>query len=210
MKRYFHRTPALFSALFPKRIWTMPAERRSVFLTFDDGPVPGVTDYVLNELEKRGQKATFFVVGDNVGKNPALAHQIIAAGHILGNHTFNHLNGWRTDSDLYLQNVDRCQKMLEDLLDFSPTFFRPPYGLLKNSQAKILQKKYQIVMWSLLSGDFDLSLGKDLILEKLKKGTNSGAVVVFHDQEKTKQVIRRVLPEYLDFLSDQGWETEGL
>lgn len=188
----------------------MPTSEDSVFLTFDDGPVPGVTDFVLNELEKRGQKATFFVVGDNVRKNPTLPKEILQSNHTLGNHTFNHLNGWKTDTPGYLQNVDRCQKTLEDQLDFSPTYFRPPYGLLKNAQAKILLTNFQIVMWSLLSGDFDLRLEKEAILKKSKKGTSPGSVVVFHDQEKTQQVIRRVLPEYLDFIRDQGWKTAVL
>ncbi|MFC3415670.1 polysaccharide deacetylase family protein [Algoriphagus hitonicola] len=188
----------------------MPSTDRRIFLTFDDGPVPGVTDFVLNELEKRGQKATFFVVGDNVRKNLTLAEDILKANHTIGNHTFNHFNGWKTNTDRYLENVDRCQKILEDQLNFSPGYFRPPYGLLKSSQAKDLQKKFQIVMWSLLSGDFDLNLSKEIILKKSKSGTRPGTVVVFHDQEKTKEIIRRVLPEYLDFLGDQGWKTESL
>ena len=210
MKLYFHQTPRLLSALFPRRIWAMPEVDQQIYLTFDDGPVPGVTDFVLNELEKRGQQATFFVVGDNARRNPRLAKEILEANHTLGNHTFNHLNGWKTPTDSYLENVVHCQKILEDELDFSPRFFRPPYGLLKSSQAEMLQKNFQIVMWTLLSGDFDGSLPQEKVLEKTKDGINAGSVVVFHDQEKTRKVIRGILPQFLDFVRDLGWKTSCL
>lgn len=207
MNFYFHQTPEIFSTIFPKRIWRMPNHEKTVYLTFDDGPVPGVTDFVLKELEKRGQKATFFVVGDNVRKSPGLARQLIEEDHALGNHTFNHLHGLKNKTHHYLQNIDRCQKTIEDLLSYSPRYFRPPYGMLKSAQAKSIHKEFEIVMWSFLSGDFDSQLSPKQILQKSVEGLSPGSILVFHDQEKTKEVIRDVLPRFLDAVKDQGWKT---
>lgn len=181
-----------------------------LFLTFDDGPVPGVTDYVLNELEKRGQKATFFVVGDNVKKHPELGREILAAGHRIGNHTFSHLNGWKTPVEEYLENVRRCDEILQDQLGISTSLFRPPYGLLKKAQAKSILNSHEIIMWDVLSGDYDLDLSPEKIFEKTSSFSTPGSIVVFHDQEKTKEILPKFLPEYLDFVLERGWKTEVL
>lgn len=203
----WHTVPRLVQRFFPRRIWNGNPANNRIYLTFDDGPVPGVTDFVLDELAKRGQVATFFVVGDNVRKFPELARRILESGHQIGNHTFNHLNGWKTNRQSYLENIERCQDTLRDQLAFEATLFRPPYGLMTQLQAKLVGETHQIAMWSLLSGDYDEQLGPEEILRKIKIHSNPGKIVVFHDQQKTADVLPVFLPNYLDYILDQSWST---
>ncbi|MDR7130326.1 peptidoglycan/xylan/chitin deacetylase (PgdA/CDA1 family) [Algoriphagus sp. 4150] len=205
-----HTVPVLFQWFFPKRLWAKAAGENTVYLTFDDGPVPGVTDYALEELAKRNQKATFFVVGDNVRKNPGLAREILSEGHGVGNHTFNHLNGWKTEDSAYLNNIELCDQVLWDVLGVKTKLFRPPYGLIRSSQAVEVSRFHQVVMWSMLSGDYDLRLRSEVVLGKAKKHTKSGSIAVFHDQLKTKEVLPKILPPYLDYIQEMGWKTAVL
>src|SRR5690606_20422431 len=145
----WHTVPVFIQRLFPQRLWRKSGAENTIYLTFDDGPVPGVTDYVLRELAKRNQKATFFLVGDNVRKHPTLAKEIGSEGHQLGNHTFNHLNGWKTEKSIYLENVELCDKVMGDVLGIKTKLFRPPYGLIKPSQAVEVSKFHQLVMWDM-------------------------------------------------------------
>jgi peptidoglycan/xylan/chitin deacetylase (PgdA/CDA1 family) len=206
----WHTVPSLVQQFFPKRIWNGSPDENRIYLTFDDGPVPGVTEFVLDELAKRNQLATFFVVGDNVRKHPELAKRIYDSGHQVGNHTFHHLNGWKTDLQSYLKNVELCQEILSEKLGLEATIFRPPYGLMTQAQAKLVMKTHQIAMWSLLAGDYDDRLGSEQILEKTIKYSQPGKIVVFHDQERTAKVLPEFLPTYLDYLMDQGWSTSTL
>lgn len=206
----WHSVPTLAQRIFPKRIWNGNRENNRIYLTFDDGPVRGVTEFVLDELAKRNQVATFFVVGDNVRKNPELAGRILRSGHQIGNHTFNHLNGWKTDLETYLKNVELCQNTLRDELAFEATLFRPPYGLITQAQAKRIEQTHKITMWSLLSGDYDEQMSQENILEKTKILSIPGKIVVFHDQQKTAEVLPEFLPLYLDYVLDQGWSTATL
>ncbi|WP_306422270.1 polysaccharide deacetylase family protein [Algoriphagus sp. AGSA1] len=193
--------------MYPARIWAKEDSGDVVYLTFDDGPVPGVTDYVLEELAKRDQKATFFVVGDNVRKNPSLAREILDQGHKLGNHTFNHLNGWKTEQGKYLENIARCDRIIEDLLGIRTQLFRPPYGMMRSAQAAEVLSSQQIVMWSMLSGDYDQNLKPELVVKKSIQHTRIGCIAVFHDQQKTKNVLPKVLPRYLDYIREKKWKT---
>ncbi len=206
----WNTVPTLVQRFFPERIWQGSPEQNRIYLTFDDGPVPGVTDFVLDELAKRNQEATFFVVGDNVRKYPELARRISESGHQIGNHTFNHLNGWKTDLKTFLQNIDLCQEILRDQLTFEASLFRPPYGLITQAQAKLVKETHRIIMWSVLSGDYDGKLRSDRVLEKTKINSLPGKIVLFHDQEKTEKVLRNILPNYLDYVLDQGWSTSTL
>ncbi|GMQ25110.1 polysaccharide deacetylase family protein [Algoriphagus sp. oki45] len=206
----FHGVPRLIQRLFPNRVWEGDPDTQSVFLTFDDGPVPGITDFVLNELDKRGQKATFFTVGDNVCKNPSLAREVIQAGHQVGNHTHNHLNGWKTDTESYLSNFEKAEKTVEDILGQKTRFFRPPYGLITSTQASAIRKTHQVIMWSVLSGDYRKGISPERVIEQSCKITQNGSVVVFHDQEKTAELLPKVLPHYLDFLLSEGFKTQLL
>lgn len=203
----WHTVPALVQRFFPKRLWRKNAGDNTVYLTFDDGPVPGVTDYVLQELAKREQRATFFVVGDNVRRNPVLAQEIVSAGHGVGNHTFNHLNGWTTEKSVYLDNIELCDRMLDNMLGIKTKLFRPPYGLIKSSQALEVIKFHEIVMWDVLSGDYDQRLQAEVVLRKSILHTKPGSIAVFHDQLKTKELLPKILPQYLDFIKNMGWKT---
>lgn len=202
-----HEVPTLIQRLFPNRLWTGSTTSKRIYLTFDDGPVPGVTDFVLDHLAKRGQVATFFMVGENVRKHPSLAKEVLHAGHLIGNHTHHHLNGWKTGFQDYQADVLRCDQILEDGLAIKTKFFRPPYGLMTPRQAASISENKKIVMWSLLTRDYETSLESAAVLSASKKLSSPGKIVVFHDQEKTQVVIRKILPDYLDFLSDQGFQT---
>lgn len=203
----WHTIPKAVQLIFPKRIWSGDGSESQVYLTFDDGPVPGVTDFVLNELAKRGQKATFFMVGDNLRKYRSLGSEVVESGNQIGNHTYNHLNGWKTSDENYLKNIHSFDQELETLLGIQTSLFRPPYGLIKNSQAKVILKSKKLVMWNLLSGDYDRKLIPSRILSKSMNNTTPGSIVLFHDQQKTKEIIRKILPNYLDFLIEKGFKT---
>lgn len=203
-----YQIPFFLPFLYSNRLWSGPASERKISLTFDDGPVPGITDWVLEELEKRGLKATFFMVGDNVRKHPTLAQSVLAAGHQLGNHTYHHLSGWKSSSQTYLNDVARCDAILADTVGEIPRFFRPPYGWIRPGQAKGLALSKKIVMWSLLSYDFDPDLSSESLIRECTSRTAPGTIVVFHDQQKTKVQLMRVLPQYLDFLVGEGYSTQ--
>jgi peptidoglycan/xylan/chitin deacetylase (PgdA/CDA1 family) len=140
---YWHRNPSWFDTLWPGYVWHRHTDEKVLYLTFDDGPIPEVTPWVLSELATYGARATFFCVGDNIGKHPDVFAQVLAAGHAVGNHTFNHLNGWQTDCQTYLRNTARCQQYLGGL----PRLFRPPHGRMTRRQAAALRRDYQLVMW---------------------------------------------------------------
>ena len=202
-----HFVPKLVKWFFPRFTWNRSRTEKKIYLTFDDGPVPGISDFVLDELDKRGLKATFFVVGDNVKKYPHIALRVIKEGHQLGNHTFNHLRGSSIDDRVYLDNAKKCSEAIEELTGKKPHLFRPPYGRIRKSQIKALSADYEIIMWDVLSGDFIESQPAETCLSKTKKYTKSGSIVLFHDQEKTENIIKAVLPRYLDFIQAEGYET---
>jgi peptidoglycan/xylan/chitin deacetylase (PgdA/CDA1 family) len=206
----FYQLPFFLPFLYPNRLWNGPASERKISLTFDDGPVPGITDWVLEELEKRGMKATFFMVGDNVRKHPALAQTVLAAGHQIGNHTYHHLSGWKTSTQTYLDDVASCDAILADTVGETPRFFRPPHGWMSPGQARGLVPAKKIVMWNLLSYDFDPDLSSEILIRACISKTAPGTIVVFHDQQKTKEQLRKVLPDYLDFLVREGYTTQLL
>ena len=211
---YLHFTNRFIHSLFPHLTWRVATTEKTIFLTFDDGPVPEVTTWVLSELDKYDAKATFFCVGDNIGKHSSIFKQIITKGHSVGNHTFNHLSGWKTTNELYLANVKKCEHYLENYSqewNANPSkLFRPPYGQISASQSKALKTDYQIVMWDVLSGDFDQKLDKNTCLEKAIKYTNNGSIVVFHDSQKAKKNLYYALPRYLAHFSKQGFRFEKL
>ncbi len=233
MRWYPDRIPDWVSRFFPGYKFHGDRDRYEIFLTFDDGPTPGVTEFVLEQLDKFGFKATFFCIGKNVDENPQLFQKIIDAGHAVGNHTQNHLNGWKVGDEVYRENVtsaalsdhtsaslsDRIPDQIKDPIeeqrpsnrDLRNRLFRPPYGQIKRSQAKKLrQNGFQIIMWDVLSGDFDLSRSPESVLKNLKKNTRPGSIIVFHDSKKAAFTLRRVLPEYLRFLKKKGWQAISL
>ena len=203
-----HKTPVLFQYLWPKSLWHMPRADKVIYLTFDDGPIPELTDWVLSTLSDFGAKATFFCVGENVEKNPEVFKRIIANGHRVGNHTHNHLNGQNELTASYLRNVILCDDAFYKH-DLRTDLFRPPYGRLKISQRQQLKNK-KIVMWDVLTKDYDQSLDSEVILEKSIKATQPGSVIVFHDNLKAEENLKTVLPRYLTFFRDKGFEFKAL
>lgn len=196
---YLVKTPQFIQKLFPNFIWRMPTEEKVLHLTFDDGPIPEVTPWVLDQLAQYRAKATFFCVGDNVRKHPDVLDMVRTAGHALGNHTYHHLNGWLTDNMKYFLNVRRCAQTLHSSL------FRPPYGRMKPRQGEFLQRHYRIVMWDVLSGDFDPDISAEQCLENVLENARQGSIVVFHDSLKAFEKLQFVLPKVLSHFAEQGY-----
>jgi len=199
-----YKTPVLFKRIYPSLIWNLHSADKIIYLTFDDGPIPEVTPWVLKTLKQFNAKATFFCIGDNVSKHPDIFESIINENHSIGNHTFNHLHGWKTTTKTYLENVEKCASLVKSNL------FRPPYGKITRSQIKGLKNKYRIIMWEILSYDFERKLDKLKALKQLKQLTREGSIVVFHDSLKAKDNLNYLLPEFLEHFSKQGYEFKGL
>ncbi len=205
---YWVKTPFFVKKfLFPHYIWSGKkiAGQKTVYLTFDDGPTPEITEWVLQQLKEYQAKASFFCIGKNVVEHPSIYLKLKKSPHEIGNHTFNHFNGWETTTPDYLQNVAACKEVLES------KWFRPPYGRIKRAQAKALrQKGYDIVMWSVLSGDFDETLSREKCLQNVLETVKDGDIVVFHDSVKAFRLLEYVLPKVLKVLSEKGFVFEGL
>lgn len=200
------KTHPLIKLLFPKYVWDFRAPEKSVWLTFDDGPIPEVTPWVLGQLEKYNAQATFFCIGDNVRKHPDIFKEITQAGHTIGNHTFNHWNGWKTETSDYIDNVKSCQSEIENR-GVKTNIMRPPYGKIKRKQAWILRKLgYKIIMWDIVSADFDVSVAPEECLENVTKNVRPGSIIVFHDSQKARKNLEFALPKTLEFLSENGYK----
>lgn len=205
MHKYLIKTPWLLRVLFPNYVWHIRSKEKVVYLTFDDGPHPEVTPWVLDQLKQYDVLATFFCIGKNVQQHTNVYHRIIQSGHAVGNHTQNHLNGWKTATDIYLQNVAEATQFI------SSNLFRPPYGRIKRSQANGLKKsmhteKAKIIMWDVLSADFDSSISKEQCLFNVLNNVTKGSVIVFHDSEKAFAHLQFVLPKVLENLSKKGYQ----
>lgn len=201
---YLVKTPQFIQKLFPNFTWRVPTNDKVIHLTFDDGPIPEVTPWVLDQLAQHDAKATFFCVGDNVRKHPDVLDMVRKDGHSLGNHTFNHLNGWLSDNIQYFLNVRRCAHALRSNL------FRPPYGRLKPGQGDFLQRHYRIVMWDVLSGDFDPEISAEQCLKNVLENTRRGSIIVFHDSLKAWGKLQYVLPQVLSHFASLGYRFERL
>lgn len=201
---YLVKTPPIIKTIFSDYVWSIPTESKEIFLTFDDGPVPDVTPWVLDILAEFNYKATFFCVGQNVQKYPAIFERIISEGHAVGNHTFNHVNGWLTDKETYIQNIKLCDEYVDSPL------FRPPYGKMRPGQASWLKSDKTIVMWDILSGDFDLNITQETCLDNVINNYEPGSIVVFHDSLKAEEKLRYVLPKFLRHLNENGFSANVL
>jgi len=205
LNTYLVKTPKIIRRFYPKRVWTLPKDSNAVLLTFDDGPIPEVTPWVLEQLKKHRAKATFFCIGENINKHPEVFKRIISEGHSVGNHTFNHLNGWNSDTDNYINNCIKFKELNNSEL------FRPPFGKLTSKQSKILQKKgYKIIMWDVLSRDFDEKISKEQCLKNVLKNIQTGSIVVFHDSLKAEEKLRYILPKVLCFLNKKKINCKGI
>ena len=203
-----HKTPALFKYLWPGLIWNIPNEEKRIFLTFDDGPIPGLTEWVLQILDEFNIKATFFCVGDNVKKHSEIFSKLIESGHAIGNHTFHHINGRNTTVSEYFKNIESCDQVFKDH-GLSTNLFRPPYGRLKTRQRNLLKSR-RVVMWDVLSKDYDQSLSAESILKGTIKSTQAGSIIVFHDNIKAEKNLKSVLSKYIQHCLDEGYQFDKL
>lgn len=193
--------PLVYRLLFPEAIWRIKQRgRRVVYLTFDDGPIPEVTPWVLDTLEHYGIKATFFMVGDNVARHPELLQQVIARGHSFGNHTMHHLQGMKVLTRRYLRDVTEADRLIDSPL------FRPPHGLLRWKQSKALRLRYNIVMYDLVTRDYSRHLTPDRVFDNVRRYARNGSIIVFHDSLKARDNMMAVLPHAIEWLQAQGYE----
>ncbi|CAH1000733.1 Peptidoglycan-N-acetylglucosamine deacetylase [Neolewinella maritima] len=203
---YLIKTPRVIQKLFPTFHWRAEhaTAQPTLYLTFDDGPIPQLTPWVLEQLAQYDAKATFFCVGNNVRRYSSVLQAVVDAGHTVGNHTMHHLDGWKTDNVPYFHDVRHCAKQLKT------TLFRPPYGRLKPSQAQFLQRHYEIVMWDVLSGDFDPELTPDDCFDNVVNNARPGSIVVLHDSLKAEEKVRNVLPRLLAHYHKLGYVFDRL
>lgn len=211
------KIPRLVKKLYPTRIWDGPRNGKNLYLTFDDGPIPEITPWVLEELRKFNAKATFFCIGDNVRKHPEVFRQVIKEGHAVGNHTFNHLNGWKTDTQEYVSNSEKGRevmaKQLADIPKASPDvrLFRPPFGKIRTKQAGALESNgYKIVMWDVLSLDYDPKVSGEKCVLNVTKHAKNGSIIVFHDSLKAEKNLKYALPRVLNHFRELGYTFKAL
>jgi len=207
MKLYWIKTNTFIKKIFSNYVWDIPNKENKIYITFDDGPTPDITEWVLEELKKHDAKATFFCIGKNINSHADIFQKVIADGHAIGNHTFNHLNGWKTNTNDYIENITSCQSRINN---YCPTIlFRPPYGKISKSQSKELQNLgYKIIMWDVLSADFDQSITAEKCLQNILQNVVSGSIIVFHDSVKAYKNLKYVLPLSLQTLKDRGFKFE--
>ena len=205
MKLIPAKTPGFVKSLFPNFIWNIDTKKQDLYLTFDDGPTPKITPWVLEQLKAYDAKATFFCIGSNAEKYPEILKAIIDDGHTIGNHTYNHLKGWKHKTKDYLKDVKKSETPIDSNL------FRPPYGKLKNKQAKQLQQLgYKIIMWDVLSFDWDVTVSQEECFDNIINSVKEGSIIVMHDSLKAERNLRYVLPKVLEYYSKKGFEFKKL
>ena len=200
------RPPLLYRLLFPEGIWRIkrPAPGKTVYLTFDDGPIPEETPWVLDVLDRYGIKATFFMVGDNVRRHPELLAEVRRRGHSVGNHTMHHLQGMKTLAAHYLADVEEAQGYI------NTTLFRPPHGLLRWKQSHAIREKYNLIMYDLVTRDYSKKQTPQQVLDNVRRYARNGSIIVFHDSIKASPRMRWALPRAIEWLKEQGYEFEAL
>ncbi len=210
------KIPSITKRIFPNYVWDFSSRDKTIYLTFDDGPTPEITTWTLEQLNKYNAKATFFCIGSNVEKHPEIFKTILKNGHSIGNHTHNHLKGWQTSKKDYLQNA----KQAEDIIDFNQLnktqekkqkLFRPPYGKIKPSQGKkLIELGYKIIMWSVITFDWEESITKEECLKNAIENTSEGNIIVFHDSVKASKNMMYALPKVLDYFSKKGFTFKAI
>ncbi len=207
MKSYFVKTPGFVKFLFKNWTWSFSSKEKTLYLTFDDGPTPKITNWTLNLLKDYNAKATFFCVGENIARHPKIHQRIIDQNHSIGNHTNNHLNGFKTATSTYIENVLEFEKSNPN----NSALFRPPHGKMTFSQSmKIRKKGYKIIMWDVLSADFDATINSEECLENVIRNTKNGSIIVFHDSLKTQEKLFYVLPKILEYYAEKGYRFKAI
>ena len=198
---WIEQPPLLYRLLFPEAVWRVKKRKRKVaYLTFDDGPIPEVTPWVLDTLDRYGVKATFFFVGDNVRKYPHLYEEVKRRGHSYGNHTMHHLQGFKTPRMRYMRDITEADALIDSPL------FRPPHGLLRWAQAKAIKKHYNIVMYDLVTRDYSIKMTPALVFYNIRRYARNGSIIVFHDSLKAERNMKEVLPRAIEWLRNEGYE----
>lgn len=207
------KTPFVVKKLFPDYIWEISTNKKELFLTFDDGPTPDVTDWVLDELKLFNAKATFFCIGNNVRQHQQLFNRILKEGHSIGNHTFNHIKGWKTKTNEYLENVFEAEKTITENFNGFPKskLFRPPYGQIKPNQGKkLMELGYKIVMWDVLPFDWDKTVSNQECLDIVVSKSKNGSIIVFHDSVKASNNMKFTLPKVLEHFTEKGYSFRAI
>ena len=225
MSFYWIKTNRYIKKIFSNYVWDIPNTENKIYLTFDDGPTPEITEWVLQELEKYNAKATFFCIGNNIEKHPEIFEKVITEGHSIGNHTYNHLNGWKTSTENYLENTKLCEASISNLQstpeaegrtgeaisNLQSKIFRPPYGKIKSSQSKKLrQLGYKIIMWDVLSADYDSTISAGKCLENVLQNVTSGSIIVFHDSVKAFPHLEYTLPKAMKYWAEKEFVFEKI
>ena len=198
------RTPSFLRKLYPQALWRKETDKKTIYLTFDDGPIPEITPWVLDVLKGFDIKATFFFVGDNARKYPEIFNRVVSEGHSVGNHTFNHIPGSQWDYETFIDNVDQADAYIGSRL------FRPPHGHLTHGQYKRLKERYQIVMWDVITRDYNVTLHPEKVLNIVKKYARNGSLIVFHDSLKAEKNMKYAMPRAVEWLLEQGYEFDKL
>ena len=206
MKRFDPRVrlPGFITALYKSALWRLPETEKVVYLTFDDGPVPEVTPWVLDLLKQENIRATFFCVGENAMKYPEVYRRLLAEGHSVGNHTYNHWQGLKHGNESYFRNIEKAAEYIESDL------FRPPHGWLKTAQYRYLKNKYKIVMWDLITCDYDRNLTPGQVFSNVTDFVRPGSIITFHDSIKARTNLMEALPRAISWLKDQGYRFETI
>ena len=205
--------PCLLRRLYPRATWRMEPSEKAVYITFDDGPIPEATPWVLDVLDRYGVKATFFVVGDNVHKYPELFREVLRRGHSVGNHTFHHISGHIHGDFHFKEDVEMCQREMEKHGPTSPTpapLFRPPHGWMKPNQYRYVAARYRVIMWDLVTRDYSNRLNADDVVSNIKRYARNGSIITFHDSLKSLDKLRTALPESIEWLLAQGYALKPL
>ena len=196
----FVKIPKFIQILFPSIIWRKKNYQNNIWLTFDDGPTPKVTTFILNTLKEEKVKATFFLVGEQIEQQPDLYNKIISDGHVIANHSYSHINSWKYNTVDYLNDIEKCQKLMP-----KNKLFRPPYGKISALQIWRLKKKYKIILWDVLSWDFSLSISPSKVKKNVMKNTTQGSIIVFHNNQKSFQNLTSTLKETIQELKQKGF-----
>jgi len=201
---FVEQPPLLYRMLFPECLWRIQKKRKCVYLTFDDGPIPEVTPWVLDTLDHYGVKATFFMVGDNAKRNPDLLQEVLRRGHSVGNHTMNHMQGTKVTMKTYMDNVEQANDLLHTNL------FRPPHGLMRFSQARAVKSNYSVIMYDVVTRDYARNIDGEEVLNNVKRYARKGSIIVFHDSLKAEKKMKYALPKAIEWLKENGYEFDKI
>lgn len=207
------KTPVVAKKMFPNYVWDIATSDKVIYLTFDDGPTPEITNWTLDVLKQFNAKATFFCIGNNIEKHPKIFKNIITDGHVIGNHTQNHIKGWKTKTKNYLKNIAEAEEVIDKYFPKAktPKLFRPPYGQITPKQGKkLIELGYNIIMWDVLSFDWDKDVKPETCLENVITKATNGSIIVFHDSIKASKNMQYALPKVLEYFTEKGYSFESL